>query len=221
MRPLRGGQGTFDRIIENIRSVAGRTRISIGGNFDESSADSFPALLDFLKEQDFADKLVKVNFKPIVREASRRQAEGHAAADAGRTRRGKTARRLVHDVEPAPAADRRATAAPSWTRRWCSLREETAASRVRDVRRRAHGPVPRAPRQRPHDRSGRLALRAARVYRRKGAVHRPHQRNHRPLARANKKRFDTLDPWKACGDCAFIPVCAGDASRLHMHSLET
>src|SRR6478672_6531373 len=68
MRPLRGGQGTFDRIVDNIRKVADRTMISIGGNFDESSADSFPALLDFLMEQDFADKLVKVNFKPIVRD---------------------------------------------------------------------------------------------------------------------------------------------------------
>src|SRR5580765_1087625 len=69
MRPLRGGQGTFDRIIDNIRKVADRTRISIGGNFDETSADSFPALLDFLKEQDFVDKLVKVNFKPFVRDS--------------------------------------------------------------------------------------------------------------------------------------------------------
>ena len=67
MRPLRGGQGTFDRLIENIRSVAGRTSIAIGGNFDESSADSFSGLIDFLSRQDFADKLVNVNFKPIVR----------------------------------------------------------------------------------------------------------------------------------------------------------
>src|SRR5262245_28907784 len=35
MRPLRGGQGTFDRIIENVRRVAGKCRVSIGGNFDE------------------------------------------------------------------------------------------------------------------------------------------------------------------------------------------
>src|SRR5215470_4338473 len=34
MRPLRGGQGTFDRIIDNIRKVANRCRIAIGGNFD-------------------------------------------------------------------------------------------------------------------------------------------------------------------------------------------
>src|SRR5881227_2974734 len=57
MRPLRGGQGTFDRIIENIRRSAGKCRISIGGNFDESSVDSYPALLDFLSAQEFADKL--------------------------------------------------------------------------------------------------------------------------------------------------------------------
>ena len=70
MRPLRGGQGTFDRLIGNIRSVAGRTSIAIGGNFDESSADSFSGLIDFLSQQDFADKLVNVNFKPIVRTGS-------------------------------------------------------------------------------------------------------------------------------------------------------
>jgi len=68
MRPLRGGQGTFDRIVENIRQVAGRCRIAIGGNFDESSVDSFPALLDFLKAQDFGDQLIKVNFKPVIRD---------------------------------------------------------------------------------------------------------------------------------------------------------
>src|SRR5207237_1608129 len=67
MRPLRGRQGTFDKIVENVRKVAPKVPITIGGNFDESSADSYPALLDFLKEQDFADKISKINFKPIIR----------------------------------------------------------------------------------------------------------------------------------------------------------
>ena len=99
MRPLRGGQGTFDRIIDNIRKVADRTHISIGGNFDESSVDSFPALLDFLKEQDFADKLVKVNFKPDRQgpAAAGADVERHAAARR-RQRARQTARRLLHDV---------------------------------------------------------------------------------------------------------------------------
>jgi uncharacterized protein len=67
MRPLRGKQGTFDRIIENIKRVADKVPITIGGNFDESSVDSYPDLLDFLKEQEFADKISKINFKPIIR----------------------------------------------------------------------------------------------------------------------------------------------------------
>ena len=67
MRPLRGGQGTFDKIIANVRKVSPKVRISIGGNFDESSADSYPALLDFLREQEFADNITKINFKPIIK----------------------------------------------------------------------------------------------------------------------------------------------------------
>ena len=70
MRPLRGRQGTFDRIVENMRRVAGRVGITIGGNFDESSVDSYPALLDFLGEQSFAEHIGKINFKPIIRVAS-------------------------------------------------------------------------------------------------------------------------------------------------------
>ena len=85
MRPLRGGQGTFDRIIENMRKVAGKCRIAIGGNFDEGSVDSYPALLEFLKAE-FEGKLVKVNFKPIIR-AEAAHAEGYARPDAGRRRR--------------------------------------------------------------------------------------------------------------------------------------
>src|SRR3954447_11860896 len=68
MRPLRGGQGTFDKIIQNVREVAHLTRVSVGGNFDMDTADSYPALLDFLREQEFADKLSRVSFKPVIRE---------------------------------------------------------------------------------------------------------------------------------------------------------
>ena len=67
MRPLRGRQGTFDRIIENVRHIADKVSITIGGNFDESSVDSYPALLDYLREQDFADHIAKINFKPIIK----------------------------------------------------------------------------------------------------------------------------------------------------------
>jgi uncharacterized protein len=67
MRPLRGRQGTFDKIIENVRRVAGQIAITIGGNFDETTVDSYPALLQFLREQEFADKIARINFKPIIK----------------------------------------------------------------------------------------------------------------------------------------------------------
>src|SRR5688572_4033831 len=67
MRPLRGRQGTFDKIIENVRQVAPLVPITVGGNFDESSADSYPALLDYLREQDFSDRIAKINFKPVIK----------------------------------------------------------------------------------------------------------------------------------------------------------
>ena len=66
MRPLRGRQGTFDKIIDNIRQVSDKVPITIGGNFDESSADSYPALLDFLAAQPFAKNVSKINFKPVI-----------------------------------------------------------------------------------------------------------------------------------------------------------
>ncbi len=67
-RPLRGGQGTFDKIIANVREVAPLTRVAVGGNFDVDTADSYPALLDFLAAQEFAPRLSKVTFKPVIRE---------------------------------------------------------------------------------------------------------------------------------------------------------
>jgi len=68
MRPLRGGQGTFDKIVANIRQVAHLTKIAIGGNFDADTVESYPALLDYLREQEFASRLTRVNFKPVIRE---------------------------------------------------------------------------------------------------------------------------------------------------------
>jgi uncharacterized protein len=30
-----------------------------------------------------------------------------------------------------------------------------------------------------------------------------------PLREKTREKFDRLNPWMECGDCAFIPVCAG------------
>ncbi len=77
MRPLRGGQGTFDRIIENMR--AGRRQVpdldrrqlrrELGRQL--SGAAGLPA-----SEQEFADKIAKVDFKPVIREPKPQQPKG-------------------------------------------------------------------------------------------------------------------------------------------------
>ncbi len=67
LRPLRGGQGTFDRILGNLRAVSSKVRLSIGGNFDVESAASYPDLLALLRREPFADRIAKISFKPIIR----------------------------------------------------------------------------------------------------------------------------------------------------------
>ena len=63
---------------------------------------------------------------------------------------------------------------------------------------------------RAHDRPGRIALRVPGVHGRAGAVDRAHRRPAAtPWRESAREQFDRLSPWKECGDCAFIPVCAG------------
>ena len=139
MRPLRGGQGTFDRIVHNVRQVAHKTRIAIGGNFDMETADSYPALLDFLKEQDFADKLSKVAFKPIIRERKEQPAPAVASPVKGSKFIALTAverqaaGRRVHDLgRRGRELDERLRQLPhASTTRWrsCARKPRSAASR--------------------------------------------------------------------------------------------
>jgi uncharacterized protein len=208
MRPLRGGQGTFDRIIENIRRVAGRCPIAIGGNFDEASVDSYPALLDFLK-QEFDGKLMKVNFKPIFR------AEPVPAGGGNRiiplTAVGSSAKSLNGSC---------LTAAGSGGGTVCDscnvldgkqefLRAETKKHGFPTSDGVHMGPchvhIKNAPTIGPDGSlyacpgfTGQLALSTGHIDDRKES-----------WRESAREKFERLSPWKECGDCAFIPVCAG------------
>ncbi len=210
MRPLRGGQGTFDKIIHNVRQVAGKCRISIGGNFDESSVDSYPALLDFLREQEFADKLARVAFKPIIRAPKPEQPKGLipltvVGAD------GEAAERHVHDLGGERHERLRHLQLPRREDVLPARGDEEA--RILDGRRRAHGPVRNPPAARPHDRPRRRALRVPGLHRRHQAVHGTHRRPARRVPGAAPRRGSTRSRrGEECDDCAFIPVCAGGCS---------
>jgi uncharacterized protein len=221
MRPLRGGQGTFDKIIGNVRRVAGRVPISVGGNFDETSLDSYPALLDFLAAQDFAPLLSRVAFKPIVKDVMPAVTTGLTAAQ---TKTGSTKFIGLTPVGAAPAASGTCmTKKGAGTGGSCDtchfstqgmafLREET--------------------KQRGFNTSDGVHMGPCEIHRKHAYTIGPDGDLYAcpgftgdkkmstghitgtsdPVRSAAARRFEQLSAWKACQDCAFIPVCAGGCS---------
>jgi uncharacterized protein len=209
MRPLRGGQGTFDRIIHNIRQVAGKCRISIGGNFDETSVDSYPALLDFLREQEFADKIARVAFKPIIREPKPQQPKGLIPL-------------TVVGSEGKPLNGTCMTSAGSGTsicdscnfldEKMTFLREETKKRGFKTVDGVHMGPC-EIHKRHAHTIGPDGALYACPGFTGDVSQSTGHIDGRRDERRDSAAaRFDKIAAWKECDDCAFIPVCAGGCS---------
>jgi len=209
MRPLRGGQGTFDRIVNNIRQVAGRCRISIGGNFDESSVDSYPALLDFLREQEFADKLVRVAFKPIIREPAPARPKGFIPLTA------------VGSGGGAPNGACMTTAGSGSTacdscglmdEKMSLLREETKKRGFATVDGVHMGPC-EIHKTHAHTIGPDGSLYACPGFAGLPTESTGHVDGREDTGRTGAAaRFARIAAWKDCQDCAFIPVCAGGCS---------
>ena len=208
MRPLRGGQGTFDKIIENVRRVAGKCRISIGGNFDETLGRQLPgaARLPARAGVRRQARAGRVQADHPGAEAATQPEGAHPAH--GRRRRRQAAERHVHDVGRA-AGPASATTATSSTRRCrsCARKPRSAGSRPWTActwaRARSIAVTP---------------TRSARTARSTRAPASPATRSSRPGTStaggttsrdAPPAQFERLAAWKECDDCAFIPVCAG------------
>jgi uncharacterized protein len=213
MRPLRGGQGTFDKILSNIRQVADKCRISIGGNFDESSVDSYPALLDFLRQQEFADKLAKVAFKPIIREKKPETPKGFIPLTAV----GVEGKPLNGTCMTGAGAGVTSNASGCDTCHFLDdkmsfLRDETMKRGFKTVDGVHMGPC-EIHKQHAHTIGPDGSLYACPGF----AGNVPESTGHidgredewRLRAAA---RFKKITAWEECDDCAFIPVCAGGCS---------
>ena len=195
MRPLRGRQGTFDKIVENVRRVAHMVPITIGGNFDESSVDSYPALLDFLREQEFADKIAKINFKPIIKSFAEAAPKGviplTVVGDSGKPLNGTC---MTSAGAGSAEGIERLRLLPLRRREDVVPARGDAEARLPDARRRAHGPVRDSPAARPHDRTRRLALRVPRIHRRRDGVDRPHRRPRGDVAAGGRGALRASQP---------------------------
>lgn len=222
MRPLRGGQGTFDRIMRNLTAVAGKVRVSIGGNFDLDSAVSYPALLEHLRAQPFADQIVKVAFKPIIRAPISSAATGSEGAVPPTSSRVIPLRAVAEATEVLQgtcmtAAGNGRAGSPcdschvvddrmSW------LRAETQARGFSTLdgvhmgpcelhRRHAYTIGPEGSLYPCPGFTGEARLSVGHVE--------PELDSQRTAAR---ERFERHEPWRACGDCSLIPVCGGGCS---------
>ncbi len=223
-RPLRGGQGTFDRILANVSAVAGRCRISIGGNVAPDAVESYHALLAFLKEQPFAPALAKVSFKPLIDTSSSVNAPGPTPGVSGRI--------IPLAVVGSPGAARsscvpargagRASGCDS-----CGV-DDLALDDLREQTKRAGFETPDGVHMGPcevHRAHAHTVGIAGELYKCPGFsgeatevvghITRPANAQERVAA----ARFDALAAYELCGDCAFVPVCAGGCAVASHHEL--
>ncbi len=248
-RPLRGGQGTFDKIIANVRAIAGKCTISIGGNFDADNADSYPALLDFLAGQDFAPKLAKVNFKPVMGGAA-----PAAAVPAASVAPAKSSR--INGIIPltAVAADGAPLGGACMTIAGaggvkasspcdsCHFVDETMGFLREETKKRGFSTIDGV-----HMGPCEIHRKHAQTIGPDGALYAcpgftgesTFATGHitaaqTPVQAKAAATFDRIGAWRQCGDCSFIPVCAGgcsvashtelgdlDTPACHLHSLES
>jgi uncharacterized protein len=217
MRPLRGGQGTFDKIVANIRRIAGKCAISLGGNFDETTVASYPALLDFLAEQEFASQITRVAFKPVIRDVM-------PAVTAGLESRPASGRKfigLTPVAEGKPLNGTCMTSAGSGTTagacdschflddQMSFLRDETKKRGFATTDGVHMGPC-EIHRRHAHTIGPDGDLYACPGFTGDRKMSTGHIDGRAEAARsAAARRFDQLAAWKECQDCAFIPVCAG------------
>jgi len=215
MRPLRGRQGTFDKIIENIRRVSNDIGITIGGNFDESSWDSYPALLEFLREQEFADQITKINFKPIIKAPEPELPKGFIPL----TVVGRNDKPLGGTcMTTAGAGGGRASSSPCDS---CHFADEKM-SFLREETRKYGFPTPDGVHMGPCEIHRRHAytigpegsLYACPGFTGEATESTGHIDGREETWRAAAaERFDRLSAHKeTCGDCSFIPVCGGGCS---------
>jgi uncharacterized protein len=222
MRPLRGGQGTFDRIVKNIRAIAGQCKIAIGGNFDADSVESYPALLDFLKAQEFADSISKVAFKPVIKPPQPAKPKGLIPLTLvnGEKPLGGACMTAAGSGVSTPGAGLAAQGANTSACDSCHfvdekmsfLREETTRRGFTTVdgvhmgpcelhRRHAVTIGPDGSLYACPGFSGEASLSVGHI---DGQVNAQQART--------ADEFDAHRPWKACGDCSYIPVCGGGCS---------
>jgi uncharacterized protein len=213
-RPLRGGQATFDRIVANLRKVAGRCAITIGGNVDAQSIDRYPALLEFLRAQEFAPSIAKVSFKPVIRPVAATPVRVIPLTAPG-------------DGSGLGGACQSAVGVGGSPCDTCHFVDDHLAT-LRETTKRHGFPTPDGVHMGPceiHRRHAHTIGPDGELYPCPGFSGDAAQAVGTVTGNGNghyvdaARRFERVEPWRQCGDCAFVPVCAGGCTVAAHHEL--
>lgn len=222
-RPLRGGQGTFDRIVANVAAVAGLCRISIGGNVAPDAIDGYQALLAFLAQQPFAPAISKVSFKPLI--DTQGSARSAVSASGARAR-----------VIPLAPVGGGAEGGTCMTARGagrasgcdsCGV-DDLALDDLREQTKRAGFSTPDGVHMGPceiHRAHAHTVGIEGELYKCPGFSGEATEvvghisREATVMERESARRFNRLAAYELCGDCAFVPVCAGGCAVASHHEL--
>ncbi|MEI6666751.1 MAG: radical SAM protein [Acidobacteriota bacterium] len=210
MRPTRGGQGSFDRIIANIGRVADQTRVAVGGNFDTATAGAFPALLDLLARQPFAKRISRVTFKPVIHSRAARAPASHDAPGSTTVRPGRFGTSCTSAAGAGGGAVDASSEGPDVIDRHMSrLREEISRRGFATsdglhmgpcelYRRHSHTVGPDGTLYPCPGFAGTDGLSIGNIFAPPDGA-----------ASCVGSHFERLAPWRRCGDCSLVPVCGG------------
>lgn len=214
LRITKSGKGTFDRIWKNLEEIKGMIPVYIGGNFDPSNQESLPRLVDKLAEAPFKENLFAVQFKPIQAtrtkedtstklplprlsaEAQRAEEEG----ERGGERVGNYSEIRTDCAEPAFS--------PEQIGVMMEAREYIRGKRLPTSNQIGIGPCELHRKSYfGVDMDGDLYKCSAMVGRKEfasGSIWKGED-----LEKVDERMGTGIRPWKDCGPCPFIPVCAG------------
>lgn len=184
MRPRKNGKGTYQDILHNLQSIKGRVPIVIGGNYDDSTKEYIPALLDELEALGFVGAIDRMLFKPIL------GFPGHQNGSAHSIKACSFSETKVEDIV--------------WAVREIEQRGFTA---YRDI---ALGPC-EAMRECSYtiDPSGDMYKCAILVGRKEYSIGNIADDPAEVLFSTQNVSFMTGDLWRQCEECKFIPICGG------------
>ncbi len=80
-RPLRGGRGSFEVILKNLKEIGVLTSFTLGGNYDQNdpeAVESIFKLLDYLRDEGLDNSVRKFGFKPIMNAGTKETADAIA-----------------------------------------------------------------------------------------------------------------------------------------------